>query len=65
MAKSYEGSENILSNVPEEIRDVVQRKMAVVQQIRDLRAQNRELREEILRSGRINSTAVAIAVECW
>ncbi len=65
MEANFEPNERILSNVPEEIRDIVARKMAVIQQIRDLKAQNRDLRDQILQSGRINSTALAISVECW
>ncbi|TCO15704.1 hypothetical protein EV652_12177 [Kribbella steppae] len=65
MTHSSESIEQIVKQVPEELQDVVARKLAVVQQIRDLKAENRTLRDEILRSGKINSTALAVSVECW
>lgn len=58
-------SEGITEDVHDEIRDLVDRKLAVFEQIRALRAENRKLRDEILSSGRLNSTAIAVAVMCW
>jgi hypothetical protein len=58
-------AEGITEHVDEELREVVARKLAVFEQIRALKAENRDLRDKILSSGRLNSTAIAVAVMCW
>lgn len=55
----------VVDQVPEELRDVVERKLALFEQIKALHAENRDLRDQILQSGQLNSTAVAVAVMCW
>lgn len=65
MNQEAEYARTIVEQVPDELRDVVARKLAVFEQIKALRAENRDLRDQILQSGEVNSTAVAVAVMCW
>jgi hypothetical protein len=65
MNDKSEFTRQVTERAPEGIRDVVERKLAVFEQIRALKAENRDLRDQIMSSGQLNSTALAVAVMCW
>jgi hypothetical protein len=52
-------------NIPEELQDVVQRKLELFEQIRALKAESRDLGNQLLKSGKLNSTILAVSVMRW
>ena len=65
MAGNSEFARETALKVPDEVRDLVQRKLELFEQIRALKAESRELGNQLLKSGSLNSTVLAVTVMRW